>query len=85
LALSGLIAVMLVWTGSVVKRPLWQIMLGSGLAGLMILTRENMVFVLPLLFLYILWQHGWKAALWSLASGMLVVAIGMLWYWPDML
>lgn len=89
LALSeGLIAVMLVWALVLVvgvKRPLWQIMLGSGLAGLMFLTRENMVFVLPLLFLYILWQHGWKAGFWSLASGMLVVAIGMLWYWPDML
>ena len=46
LALSeGLIAVMLAWILVLtvgVKRPLWQIMLGSALAGLMILTRENM-------------------------------------------
>ena len=89
LALSeGLIAVMLIWMLVLavgVKRPLWQIMLGSSLAGLMILTRENMIFVLPLLFLYLLWQYGWKVGFLALASGLIVVAIGTLWYWPDVL
>ncbi|HSB00732.1 MAG TPA: hypothetical protein VLE49_08785 [Anaerolineales bacterium] len=89
LALSeGLIAVMLAWMLALavgVKRPLWQLMLGSALAGLMFLTRENMIFVLPLLFLYLLWQYGWKMSVWALAAGLLVVAIGTLWYWPDML
>jgi hypothetical protein len=89
LALSeGLIAVMLAWMLVLavgVKRPLWQILLGSGLAGLMILTRENLLFVLPLLFLYLLWQYGWKTSFLALASGLLVVAIGTLWYWPDVL
>ena len=89
LALSeGLIAVMLAWmlvftVG--IKRPLWQILLGSGLAGLMILTRENMIFVLPLLFLYLLWQYGWKIGFLGLASGLFVFAIGTLWYWPEVL
>jgi hypothetical protein len=87
LALSeGLIAVMLVWILVLtvgVKRPLWQILLGSALAGLMILTRENMLFVLPLLFLYLLWQYGWKVGFLALASGLLVVAIGTFWYWPN--
>ncbi|MBN2117674.1 MAG: hypothetical protein JW730_13945 [Anaerolineales bacterium] len=89
LALSeGLIAVMLVWALVLavgIRRPLWQVMLGTGLAGLMISTRENMVFVLPLLCLYIFWQHGWKTGFWAFASGLLVVAIGMLWYWPEVL
>lgn len=89
LALSeGLIAVMLAWILVLtvgVKRPLWQIMVGSALAGLMILTRENMLFVLPLLFLYVLWQYGWKTGFLALASGLVVVAIGTLWYWPDVL
>jgi len=89
LALSeGLIAVMLAWMLVLavgVKRPLWQIMLGSGLAGLMILTRENMIFVLPLLFLYLLWQYGWKIGFLALASGLGVFAIGTFWYWPDVL
>lgn len=89
LALSeGLIAVMLVWTLVLtvgIRRPLWQILLGSALAGLMILTRENMIFVLPLLFLYLLWQHGWKAGFLGLASGLAVFGLGTLWYWPDVL
>jgi len=89
LALSeGLIAVMLAWTLVLtvgVKRPVWQIMLGSGLAGLMILTRENMLFVLPLLFLYLWWQYGWKIGFLALGSGLLVVAVGTLWYWPEVL
>lgn len=87
LALSeGLIAVMLIWILVLtvgVKRPLWQIMLGSALAGLMILTRENMLFVLPLLCLYLVWQYGWKVGFLALASGLLVVVIGTLWYWPN--
>ena len=89
LALSeGLIAVMLAWILVLtvgVKRPLWQIMLGSALAGLMILTRENMLFVLPLLVLYLSWQYGWKTGFLALASGLIVVAIGTFWYWPDVL
>lgn len=87
LALSeGLIAVMLAWILVLVvgvKRPLWQIMLGSALAGLMILTRENMLFVLPLLILYILWQYGWRTAFIALAGGLLVVTIGVVWYGAD--
>jgi hypothetical protein len=89
LALSeGLIAVMLVWMLVMTvggKRSLWQILLGAGLAGLMILTRENMIFVLPLLVLYLFWQYGWKVGLLGLASGTLVFAIGTLWYWPEVL
>lgn len=89
LALSeGLIAVMLAWILVLtvgVDRPLWQILLGSALTGLMILTRENMLFVLPLLFLYIVWQYGWKTGFLGLASGLVVIAIGTLWYWPDVL
>ena len=89
LALSeGLIAVMLAWILVLVvgvKRPLWQIMLGSALAGLMILTRENMLFVLPLLVLYLLSQYGWKVGFLALASGLLVFVIGTLWYWPEVL
>jgi hypothetical protein len=51
----------------------------------MILTRENMIFVLPLLFLYLLWQYGWKTGFLALASGLVVFAIGTLWYWPEVL
>jgi len=38
-----------------------------------------------LLFLYLLWQYGWKIGFLALVSGLIVVAIGTLWYWPDVL
>jgi hypothetical protein len=63
-----LIACMLVWILVLVLgdgRPLWQIVLGSLLAGLMLMTRINMLPVLPLLLLYIFWQHGVKAGILS--------------------
>ncbi len=85
---EGLIAITLVWMLVLtvgVRRPLWQILLGSGLAGLMILIRENMLFVLPLLILYLLWQYGWKIGFLALISGLLVFAIGTFWYWPEVL
>ena len=57
---QGLIALMLVWVLVLtlgIKRPLWQIVLGAALAGVIMMTRLNMAFVLPILLLYILWQH----------------------------
>ena len=51
------------------QRPLWQIVLGSILAGLMGMTRINMLPVLPLLVLYIFWQHGLKASVSALLAG----------------
>jgi hypothetical protein len=67
------------------KRPTWQIGLGLALAGLMILTRENMVFVLPFLVIYIFWQNGWKTGLISFSSLAFVVVIGHLVYWPEVM
>ncbi|MCC7117883.1 MAG: glycosyltransferase family 39 protein [Anaerolineales bacterium] len=67
------------------RRPLWQLILGSVLASLMILARQNMVLTLPLLILYILWEHGWKAAFWSGLAGGAVFVIGHIIYWPEIL
>ncbi len=83
-----LVAVMFAWMlafslGS--GRPLWQLILSGLLAGLMILTRQNMILVLPILALYILWEHGRKAALYSLLSGTIVLILGHALYWPDIL
>lgn len=85
---QGLVACMLVWSLVLVmgeRRSLWQIVLGSVLAGLMSMTRINMLPVLPLLVIYVLWQHGLKAAVLStLAAGGMVVFWHAL-YWPDIL
>jgi hypothetical protein len=85
---QGLVACMLVWSLVLVmgeRRPLWQIVLGSLLAGLMAMTRINMTPVLPLLIFYIFWQHGLKAAAFSTAAAGGVVVFWHALYWPEIL
>ena len=87
LAISeGLVAAMLVWIVVLVvgaERPLWQVLLAAALTAPLVLTRENMVFVPPIVLLYIFWQHGWKAALLSgLCAGFLFLA-GNAFYFPN--
>ena len=87
LAISeGLVAALLVWIVILVvgeKRPLWQVLLGAALTAPLVLTRENMAFVPPILFLYIFWQHGRKAGLLAmLCSGVLFLA-GNAFYFPE--
>ena len=87
LAISeGLVAALLVWIVVLVvgeQRPLWQVLLGAALTAPLVLTRENMAFVPPILFLYIFWQHGRKAGLLAmLCSGALFLA-GNVFYFPE--
>ena len=85
---QGLVALMLIWILALSlggDRPLWQLSLSAALAGIMLLTRQNMVVVLPMLVLYIFWQYGRKAGMWSLFSGVMVVAIGHAIWWPRIL
>jgi hypothetical protein len=87
LAISeGMVAAILVWIIVLVvgeKRRLWEVLLGAVLAAPLVLTRENMAFVPPLIFLYIFWQHGWKAGLLAmLCTGFLFLA-GNALYFPN--
>lgn len=85
---QGLVVCMLVWSLVLImgeRRPLWQIVVGSVLAGLMGVTRINMLPVLPLLVIYVFWQHGLKPAVFAtLASGATVIFWHAL-YWPEIL
>jgi hypothetical protein len=87
LAISeGLIAALLVWIVVVVvgeKRPLWQILLGAALTAPLVLTRENMAFVPPILFLYIFWQHGRKAGLLAILCAGILFLAGNVFYFPE--
>ncbi|MCU0489528.1 MAG: glycosyltransferase family 39 protein [Anaerolineales bacterium] len=65
--------------------PLWRLCLASLSAGLLLLVRVNMTPVLPVLLLYIFWQHGWKAGAWSSLAGGLAVLILHAVYWPGIL
>lgn len=85
---QGLVACMLVWTMVLTLgegRRLWQLVLGSILAGVTLMTRENMVPLLALLVVYIFWQHGVKAGIWAAAAGILTVGIIHAVYWPEIL
>jgi hypothetical protein len=66
-------------------QPVWQIIASAFLTGIMILTRENMVFVLPLLILYVFWQHGRKKGILALITALVVLFIGHIIYWPGIL
>jgi 4-amino-4-deoxy-L-arabinose transferase-like glycosyltransferase len=63
-------------------RPPWQLALSGLVAGAMVMVRQNMVIVLPLLVLYIWWQHGARAALYAAGAGAAVLAFFHLLYWP---
>ena len=82
------IACMLTWVMALAlgtKRPLWQLILAGALSGIVVMTRQNLLPVAPLLILYIFWQHGRKAGwLATLASGVVIIGIHAL-YWPNIL
>jgi len=82
---EGLIALMLIWVMVLVvgeNRPLGQLLLGSFLAGAMVITRQNMVMVLPIVLGYIVWEHSWKKGIWSFLAGLIPVLVVHILYWP---
>ena len=87
LAISeGMVAALLVWIVVLVvgeKRPLWQVLLSAALTAPLVLTRENMAFVPPILFLYIFWQHGRKAGLLAMLCAGILFLAGNAFYFPQ--
>ncbi|KAA0272845.1 MAG: hypothetical protein EDM79_10965 [Chloroflexi bacterium] len=80
-----IIACMLAWICVLIldeKRPLWKIVLASVLASVAIFTRQNMAPLLPFLILYVYFQHGKRAGMWSFASGSMALLVFHLIYWP---
>jgi len=63
-------------------RPPWQIIAGSFLAGIMVMTRLNMAPVPFLVLLYIVWQHGWKMGFFSALTMVMTIGVGHAIYWP---
>jgi hypothetical protein len=83
-----LIACLLIWVMVLVlneRMILWQICLGTTLAGISILTRLNTVVVLPLLIGYIFWQHGKRTGFLAAATGIFTIIIGHALFWPGIL
>ena len=89
LALSqSLAACLLTWTLVLAigeQRSPRQI-LGAGLlAGLTVMTRHNLAFLIPALVGYVYYQHGRRQALLALLSAVLPVLAGMILFWPSSL
>lgn len=83
-----IVAAMLAWICVFVlaeERSLLQILLGAALAACVVLTRQNMALVLPLLILYIFWQHGKSKGLWALGVGSTIFLAVHAYYWPNIL
>lgn len=83
-----IIACMLAWICVFLlgeKRSFWQIIGAAVLAAIAVLTRQNMVAILPFLILYTFWQHGRQKGIWALAAGAVVFLAIHLHYWPRIL
>ncbi|MDP1544933.1 MAG: glycosyltransferase family 39 protein [Anaerolineales bacterium] len=81
------IAFMLAWTLVLLldeKRPPWQLFISGILAGAMMMVRQNMMPVLPLLCIYALVQYRWRG-LWFVLPGLAVTGWFFYIYWPDIL
>jgi hypothetical protein len=65
------------------ERPLWQIILGALLAVMTVLTRQNMLPVIPFILIYIFWQHGIKAGGYATAASSLLLIFVHAIFWPN--
>jgi hypothetical protein len=85
---QGLIACLLIWTLVFVigeKKPLWQIIVGSALAAITVMTRINLLPVLPMVILFVFWQHGKKAGVAATLSGGMVFLGIHAFFWPGIM
>jgi hypothetical protein len=85
---QGLVTCLLMWMLFLAlgrDRLAWQTCLSAVLAGLLLLTRQNMAPALPILLVYIFWQFGRKRGLISTLAGVSVVIVGSVVFWPGIL
>jgi hypothetical protein len=85
---QGLVTCLLMWMLFLAlgrDRLAWRTCLSAVLAGLLLLTRQNMAPALPILLVYIFWQFGRKRGLISTLAGVSVVIVGSVVFWPGIL
>lgn len=85
---QGLVAFFLMWilVLSLKKsRFSWQIVAGTVLAVILLLTRQNMAPVLPILIFYIFWEYGKKPGWIAVLAGTVTLVAGHLAFWPGIL
>jgi hypothetical protein len=87
-ASQGLVACLLAWVfffGLGKNRLPWQTFLAGALAGILVMVRINLLLLLPLLFLYSLWEQGKLRAVWLLAGILLTFGGTHAAYFPNIL
>ncbi len=67
------------------SRSNWQIITGTVLAVILLLTRQNMAPVLLLLIIYIFWEYGKKLGWIAMVTGLVALLVGHLAFWPGIL
>src|ERR1044071_711812 len=85
---QGLVACLMAWMFVLTlggDRPLWQLILGSALSIIIVMTRQNMAVVPALLVAYIFWEYGKKIGGWALATCAILFIAFHLLYWPGVL
>jgi hypothetical protein len=86
--IPGLVECLLMWilVLSLKKnQSKWQITAGTILAGILLLTRQNMAPVLLLLIPYVFWEYGRKQGWIALLAGGITLVVGHLAFWPGIL
>ena len=66
------------------RKP-WEIILATVLACLVVLIRQNMIFMMPFLVLYIFWKFGKREGWFSLGLSVLFLGGYHLMYWPNIM
>jgi Dolichyl-phosphate-mannose-protein mannosyltransferase len=85
---EGLIACVLAWMLYFIlgkNRSSQELFVGSFLAVLLALIRENMILLLPFVLIYMFWEHGKKALLIFLGVGGCLFLLVNILYWPGIL
>jgi hypothetical protein len=81
-----IVAAMTAWTLALSlgkERRGWELALGAMLAGLVPMARQNMIPLTVFVWLYILWEHGWKRGLLPVLAAAAVFVAFNLAYWPE--
>ncbi len=60
----------------------WQLAVGAALMVLCVMVRQNMAPAVPLLLVYIFWEHGWRRGLAATLVALLLAAGIHALYWP---
>ncbi|HUV15787.1 MAG TPA: glycosyltransferase family 39 protein [Pelolinea sp.] len=83
---QGIVACLLSWALFFLigeKRKEWQIAAGAFLGAMAILTRQNMIFLLPFVVIYAFWLHGRRAGWLALVISGLPLVIAHWFFFPD--